>query len=488
MLFFNPQLWLRVFILKRVMADNVYSIKLNSIRSVLLLSVNFAFITLLLLLGYYNQFASDDYGLIYVKDTYGMWGGTKYMYFNWSTIWTNFLFAFPLIQFLQSTGSLFWYTLILISLLLFSVYKILSFIFSSFSVKANWFTRLNFTILFCATFFFLSFNKGESWFWITCSVEYLFSIVVLLLGVCTIISKSTSALNYFITALLFVYVGSCVLPLVLAVYVGFICYYCFMFSKNNRGVKKYLVKKMSFAFMCFVISSVVMFFGPGKEKRMETLADPEISTGLLMGMKSIGKITLYDMPYVFPFFILFAILWGFLGNCLKNSGGQVLRRGSLKKFLFFTACSFTLLGLLTVFPASYILSDTPPYRALTQVYFGLAVICSTGGFVIGNHFIFSKKFNAILFVSSSLLLIFFIGETGYSQFNITSKYSEALDKRIKLLNDLNCNGNKKLVVLEKLPPSGMLYSAEISTDSLHYNNVNLKKGLKLNFNVKLEEK
>ncbi|HXB38896.1 MAG TPA: DUF6056 family protein [Bacteroidia bacterium] len=470
------------------MADNGYSIKLNSIHVVLLLSVNFAFITLLLLLGYYNQFASDDYGLIYVKDTYGMWGGAKYMYFNWSTIWTNFLLAFPLIQFLQSTGSLFWYTLILISLLLFSVYKIVSFVFSSFDITTSTFTLLNFTVLFCATFFFLSFNKGESWFWITCSVEYLFSIVVLLLGICAILNKSVSILNYVIIALLFIFVGSCVLPLVLAAYVGFICYYCFIFSKNNWGVKKYLVKKISFAFVYFVISSVVMFFGPGKEKRMETLANPEISTGLLMGIKSIGKMALYDMPYVFPFFILFAILWGFLGNCLKNSGGQVLRRGGLKKVLFFAGCLFVLLGLVTVFPASYVLSDTPPYRALTQLYFGLTVICCAGGFVIGNHFNFSKKFSSILFIFSSFLLLFFIGKTVYQQFNIASKYSAAIDKRIELLNNLNCNGNKKLVVLEKLPPSGMLYSAEISTDSLHYNNVNLKKGLKLIFNVRLEEK
>ncbi len=478
---------MRVFLLHYAMTDKTSAIKLNRTHATLLVLINAAFIALILLLGYFNRFASDDYGLIYIKDSFGTVGGTTFMYIKWSTIWTNFLFAFPLMDFLQSSGSLVWYTLLLLVFLLFSACKILCFIFSSFLIKLHWFTLVNYALLFCATFFFLSFNKGESWFWITCSVEYLFSLVVLLLGICAIVSKSKAIFIYPAIALFFTYAGGCVLPLVLVIYTVFFIYgYMFISKKEAVIFKSVYAKRLFIAFLFFAASSVIMFLGEGKEKRMETLPDPSFLTGLIMSFKSIGKMVLYDAPYALPLFILFGIPWFFLGNKLRALEIQFFKSGDLKKIILRSFLLFLILLGLTIFPAAYVLSDTPPYRVWTQVYFGLAVLCCGGGLIFGNAFNFLRARVSVLFISSCIIVLLFISFTIYRQFAITSLYAKAVDKRIELLIKLRNEGNKKLIILEKLPPAGMLYTAEISSDSMHFNNENLKKGLKLNFNVKVE--
>ena len=96
-----------------------------------------------------------------------------------------------------------------------------------------------------------------------------------------------------------------------------------------------------------------------------------------------------------------------------------------------------------------------------------------------------KPLNLILLGSfTTFLSIFFIGITCFQQIDIVLKYSDAYDQRIEYLK-LNRNKNK-LLILDPLPSSGMIFSAEISKDPLA--NMHFKKGLNLKGNVKLKDK
>jgi hypothetical protein len=54
---------------------------------------------------------------------------------------------------------------------------------------------------------------------------------------------------------------------------------------------------------------------------------------------------------------------------------------------------------------------------------------------------------------------------------------------LKALRDRNFTGE---IVLDRLPVSGLLFSAEIGHDKKYYTNAFLKDGLKLNFNISVK--
>jgi len=455
-----------------------------------LLSVmNIAFIFLLLMLGSHNRFTSDDHGMIYLLNSFGITGGTKYLYLNWSTSWSIFILLLSIISWLYSGASFIWYTVLVLVLLGIACKKILSFAFSHWGIRLPGYLLINYSVLLCATFFFLSFDKGESWFWITCSVEYLLGFVILLLGISAVLSSSTTLFNYILIALFFTCVGGGVLPVVLVAYSSFFIYYAISLRKFGFKVKSSqnkFAKKVHVAFLFFFISALFMLLGPGKTARMATLPEPSFITAFGMFAKGVGKAAIHELPYALPVFFLCIIPWILLGHHFKKTGITLLRKIDLKKSLFRVIIGFAGLILVTLFPAAYLLSDIPPYRVWTQVYFGMAVLCCFGGLVFGNLTSIRHSFINALFISSGLVSLVLICVICYHQFKVVSVYSKAVDTRLERLEALEKKKNNKLIVLKKLPPSGLLYSAEVSTDSLHFNNDNLRKGLGLHFRVKLE--
>jgi hypothetical protein len=140
---------------------------------------------------------------------------------------------------------------------------------------------------------------------------------------------------------------------------------------------------------------------------------------------------------------------------------------------------------ILVFPSCYTLSDIAPDRGLSQVIILWTAFFSAWAFKLGHHITISKKIALTLFKSCIVVIILNSAIVGFVQIPVMASYTKALDKRISLLKELQKRGNTKTITLSKLPPSGFLYSAEISKDSSYFVNVHLQKGLLLDFNVKL---
>ena len=127
-----------------------------------------------------------------------------------------------------------------------------------------------------------------------------------------------------------------------------------------------------------------------------------------------------------------------------------------------------------------------PKRSLTQISFYLITLCTFLCFYSGyTQNVFPKFVTPGFYISSITCLIILVA-TGVSQQHIVSTYALALDQRTKALQELNEKGNTTWTKVEPLPPSGFLYSAEITTDTSHFSNLQYQKGLGLHFKVSLK--
>jgi len=70
----------------------------------------------------------------------------------------------------------------------------------------------------------------------------------------------------------------------------------------------------------------------------------------------------------------------------------------------------------------------------------------------------------------------------FQQLNFVNPYIKAVENRNQLLN----TNKNQFYRLEALPPSGYLYSSEISVDSNHYNNQHLKSYFNLKYSPILQ--
>jgi hypothetical protein len=67
------------------------------------------------------------------------------------------------------------------------------------------------------------------------------------------------------------------------------------------------------------------------------------------------------------------------------------------------------------------------------------------------------------------------------QYTLTTEYAKKYDERMEYIESKRLNYTNEVLELPPLPLSGMLFSAELSTDTSHFSNQHLKKALRLNF-------
>lgn len=130
------------------------------------------------------------------------------------------------------------------------------------------------------------------------------------------------------------------------------------------------------------------------------------------------------------------------------------------------------------------LGDLPPERAL--IASSLLIFCIIiyyffrWGVLLPNNLIYIKT----ILLINTIGLFFFVGIFSKTHQNYALHY----DKRMEFLTNNSASTNlNKPIYLEKLPPSGYLKSAEITTDTTHFLNKNLKMITQSNKTLILKE-
>jgi hypothetical protein len=133
--------------------------------------------------------------------------------------------------------------------------------------------------------------------------------------------------------------------------------------------------------------------------------------------------------------------------------------------------------------------ETGPARILFFVTFLLSTYLSILSFLVGYFQVMSSHFYTNILKRTSLITAFSVLLFQLiQQTSISSTYASQNDERIAFITELNNRVHKDtLIYLTPLPPSGMLYSAEITADTNHFTNKELRMGYHLKFHVALEK-
>ena len=367
--------------------------------------------------------------------------------------------------------------LVLFSSLYFLIKKLFTIYFPN---KVSNIVLAFYTLLFTVCFFFSSYEIGQIWFWYVVNWMYLWSIIAELFLFLILLQGKTKMIHLPLIIVLTAYIAGAS--------ESYAMIYIFLLTAVLYLKRKYLFSTITsrihnnvlFLTLFFLLSFyTITIAAPGTWVRKDILTHATFVEHIIMILKAYGKVILYQTPALIPYLILFGLPWMLLGQEISTEekvGAKQLIPKFIRSIFFIGA-----LALIIILPASWVLYDLPPARALSQVSLLFTIYASLVFFYIGYKVQVEKKLFQVIVTGGLVLSVLILSLHVYNQYSITSKFSEDYDKRIKNVILENSIGRKNTLFFESLPPSGMIYSDELSSDSL--SNTAFEKTYGLKFHV-----
>ena len=449
-----------------------------------LLLSNVIFITLYLVLSYYNRLAHDDFYSIYTVNENGVMDSIILQYNNWSTRYCALFISFSIASIAHFKYTLFIYQLLIIMLLiasLNSLYKNVSKL-SNILPKQTKFRIINLSIFLASIIFYCSFNLGDTWFWLSSSCSYLLSIIALIYLLSMLISNKSSLTTYLSLATCSLFIGGSNGTLsIFYLLLAFIYLLRIVYNSKNAGIstilKKDINRKLIFSSLIIFIGFLILYIGSGNENRSSFFSPISFTTAFIYNFKFCGIIIFKKILPLLFYLITFCLPFYFLGNKTAPTS-----KHSFIKLFIFSSILLVLSIYIFQLPITYKTQDIGADRTLIPLTLFLIIYFSYNLFQLGNksqiEFSFKKMgvvfFTLIISINTYHLI---------KQYSIVKKYANAYDNRIQQIKK---DRNKPVLILDPLPASGFLYSAEISENPNHFTNKQLKQGLQIKGTVKLK--
>jgi hypothetical protein len=438
---------------------------------------NIIFIILYSILSYYNRIAVDDFYFLAFLKEHGILGGAIVTYNTWSGRWVSSLLNAFVISFYPFKYFLFVYGLLVFALFIYSVKRCIHNLKKIFRWdNINFWKELHIAIFIVSAFFYSTIKIDETWFWLCSTCVFLLSMILFFLGTSALIAIKGGVFNTLLIMISFTLIGGSSEPFALTVLLLLLLFGLANFFDmiNFNLPQTFLNKRFYIAFICCLTSFVFLYSAEGNRVRESFFAEISIWYSFFLNIKTTGMIIVLRLPLIIPFVILFSIPAYYLGylNSTENINKKIIKlRIAFIMILYFASIYIYQL------PITYITQDIGAYRTLFPITFfsllaGFGIFYNLGLGGLGKS---SRVHSIVLF---SLIAVCCLNTYSLiSQLIILPKYAEAYDKRIVYLNKNKANINP--IIIEPLPESGLLYSAEISTDSSYFTNQHLKKGLGL---------
>ncbi len=449
------------------------------------------FISLFTLLCWHSRLATDDYWYIHNVNTNGILISVKNQYLGWCGRYVSEL-ARDVMYHCFQLHEIYYRIIPFLTfvLLLTGVYHLLK----NFSAYFNYSISASLIILssisICALLFFLSLDKGESWFWYNAIHDYVLSIAVFVWGLVLLFDKSKSIFANFCIIICMIYVGggsevySSIFSLLTSLFILFR-------YKSKIGIREFFNSTFNIKLLVFFISLCISFLiviiAPGNYYRAGLLPKSHFFYSFFIASKSMVKFLILFIPLQIPYIIAFSVPFILLGK--RNKTVNEMKSAVSFKQLFMRITTFYL-ALLFVFSfvVAYLMQEMGPARVWLLASFITTVYLVIVSFLIGKYSNVPEKFLGYLQITSILIGIGFTSFYIFQQYSIVSAYSSAVDKRNASLIEMSRTiQHDSLIKLAPLPPCGMLYSAEITADTAHFTNQQLRAGYDLKFHVYVEK-
>ena len=182
----------------------------NNNYTLLIFFSNLIFITLYIIISYYNRLAHDDYHSLYMVNEYGIIESIIHEYNNWCTRYFPLLISFSVASVSHVASTLIVYQLILLLLItgsvLLLVKSILKWTFNT--IELSWYQLLNYSLFIVSAIFYCTFDIGETWFWLSSNCTYFLSVVASISGIAMIINKKNNFITYLILIASWSFIGA----------------------------------------------------------------------------------------------------------------------------------------------------------------------------------------------------------------------------------------------------------------------------------------
>ena len=446
------------------------------------------FLLFYVLLCFYNRFAADDFYFWHAQKTWGTLSTVKICYETYSGRWLAYMLTSFLLRFASSPFFLFFIGISEIVLLLLAVNRAFRLLFPWLGIQLSTKERLLYSILFCCSFFFASIDIGESWFWYTSVLSYMLSLIALIFLLVELFEPAKTGMGFLSCAVLAVYIGAASESFAAISFMLVFLLLLLAYSKNKKIQK--LVPRSQGTKLIVALSVLCLSFGitaaaPGNAIRLSQLPHPSFFQQAVAPFKSLAKVGYLTFVYHFIALMLLAFPWLSLGLRFRNKSSITLPK-FLSNFINFTP-ALLLLAFVLLLPASLLLSETPPARALSQFSFFVAVVINLSFFFAGQQLnITLIQENKIKLFSISGAFLFMLILLSI-RVNEAKRYATAYDERIKLSLQAKQFYPNTLLELKKLPSSGYLYSAELSSDTAHFKNLQWQQFFELKRGIKVKE-
>lgn len=458
-----------------------------STGQLLLIAVNILFLILYTLLSYFNRLPYEDYTFTWMAKHMGAIHAMKEVYIVYSARWSSLTLGFYFSRFYESTYFLMLFNLITLAVLAASFYLLLkrllnTIVYAAIENKI----LLSYSLLFTCCLFFSSYSIGQVWFWYMVNWMYLWSIIagnflfwILLQG-----KLKITQLPFILILTAYIAGADESYPII---YLLFIALLLFLKKKTVSQSASIILDRISIRWLVITLIFLSLFYmvtilAPGTWARKNMLTDATFAEHMIRTIRSYGKIILIKTPKLIPYLILFGLPWMLLGQEISS-----VSKIEVKKLLPRFLKSIFVIGALIfvlILPASWVLYELAPDRALSQVSLLLAIYASFAFFYTGYKVKIEKKFSQLIVSLGLVLSILILSFQIFNQYSIVNKFSDEYDKRIKYLLEENSSGRKNTVFLEPMPSSGMIYSDELSADTLGHAYLENVYGLKFHVAVK----
>ena len=430
-------------------------------------------------LCFYNRLATDDFYFLWAQKHIGIINCVSNGYQNFSGRWTANTITCALLRLYNSNNFLFVFNLAIFFLLQLGIYLLFGNIISLAGIILKKSTTLLLASIILINFFFTSFNLGESWFWYTSVCSYMLSLIAAIFLFANINNTKFTLLNSLILIICSLFIGGAsesfavitLLFLFLALLISLSkiqrIQALFQRSKKQKIILSILLLSASFA---------ITAIAPGNAIRLSVLPHSTPVHQLIMPFKSWLKFLFLLLTNRFSATLLFSLPFLFFGEKMKSE--KTISVWEWIKEIKLVLIAFTLLLFVMLLPATLVLSEFPPDRALLQAAFIISLFCCWLFFYAGKRISFSNSTIYKLKLVTWIGAFAFLSYVFTQQFRTTKTYATAYDNRISnIKSESEINNNQ--IILDSLPPSGMLYNAEISADTAFHSNQHLRQALEI---------
>lgn len=437
------------------------------------------FVLLWLFLHAFNHFASDDYQLIYERFYYGIEGATYNQYITYCGRWLPLAFSFTMLSFSKIPGFLFLYGAMTVAFALLASYRffrVLSNIYLPFKLSSKYILAIGAFFIF--SFFMLTPEKSEVWFWYNSTSMYLWNLLLCMFGV-SFLLWDRGKTEYIFIAASFAYVGASSEPFAIVTIMAFTVVIIYRAIIKIGFSFKYL-----FALLATLSAFIINIISEGNEVRSSLLPPASGRVAVVNMVHAVLHLLAQHGPVFFATLAAFFACWVFIGSQVADHGYKPFAKFK-PLYILAGLVVLKLIWIAILFPAAYTLGGVPPQRVQGGLFFATAVFLAAGGLYTGLAIGKNKLFD-YAGLAAITCIVLGTGFIFYKHIGIEPVYAKTLKSREKLLNMYKEEDREKVLYLAPLPDPGFLHSAEITPDTNRAINQQLRTGMGLNFNVALE--